>query len=107
MTDLSKLALDELLALQKQVAAEIESRRSADKAKAQKEILELASRYGLAVNFAGGSGKVAKASKGSTVAPKYRHPQDSSLTWTGRGRSPVWVADWKAKHGNLDGVTIK
>lgn len=108
MTDLSKLALDELSALQKQVAAEIEARRSADKAKAQKEILELAGRYGLSVQFAAGAGsKPAKASKGGTVAPKYRHPQNGSLTWTGRGRSPVWVAEWKAQHGSLDGITIK
>lgn len=106
MTDLSRHSLEDLLALQTKVAAEIESRRSAEKAKAQKEIMDLASRYGLAVQFAGG-GKAPKAAKAKgTVAVKYRHPQDSSLTWTGRGRSPVWVAEWKAKHGSLDGVTV-
>lgn len=109
MNELEKLSLDELLSLQKQVATEIDSRRSAEKAKAQQEILALASRYGLAVQFAGGSApKAAKAPKtGGSVAPKYRHPQDSSLTWTGRGRSPVWVAEWKTKHGSLDAITIK
>lgn len=107
MSELEKLSLDELLNLQKRVAAEIETRKSAEKTKAQQEILSLASRYGIAVQFAGGAKAPKAGKKGGTVAPKYRHPQDSSLTWTGRGRSPVWVAEWKAKHGSLDGITIK
>lgn len=107
MTDLNKYSLDELHALQKKISAEIDSRQSAEKAKAQQEILALAGKYGLAVKFAGESApKAAKAGKRGTVAPKYRHPQDSNLTWTGRGRSPVWVTEWKAKHGSLSGITI-
>ncbi len=106
MTDLSKHTLEDLLSLQKKVATEIEGRRSAEKAKAQKEIMDLASRYGLAVQFAGG-GKAPKAAKAKGIVPvKYRHPQDPGLTWTGRGRSPVWVAEWKTKHGSLAGVTV-
>ena len=27
------------------------------------------------------------------VAPKYKNPANSSETWTGRGRQPLWVAD--------------
>lgn len=108
MSELEKLSLDDLLSLQKRVAAEIENRQTAEKAKAHQEILSLASKYGITVQIAGASSKAPKASKKTgTVAAKYRHPQDSSLTWTGRGRSPVWVADWKAKHGSLDGITIK
>ena len=109
MTELSKLSLDELLSLQHQLAAEIEGRQSAEKAKAQQEILSLASRYGIEVKFAGAAAAPAKAgkSKRRSVAAKYRHPENSALTWTGRGRSPIWVADWKAQHGSLDGITIK
>jgi DNA-binding protein H-NS len=33
------------------------------------------------------------------VAPKFRHPENDSLTWSGRGRRPVWFADYEAKHG--------
>jgi len=106
--ELSQLSLDELLSLQHRVAAEIESRQSAEKAKAQQEILSLASRYGLEIKFAGGSAtpKATKAKRGS-VAAKYRNPANAEQTWTGRGRSPVWVAEWKAKHGSLDGIMIK
>jgi DNA-binding protein H-NS len=108
MTELSKLSLDDLLALQQRAAAEVEVRQSAEKDKAKQEILAIASKYGIEVKF-GGSTAAPKAAKGkrSTVAAKYRHPQDASLTWTGRGRSPVWVSEWKSKHGSLDGITIK
>lgn len=110
MTDLEKLSLDELLALQPKIAKEIDGRRSADRAKAQKEILALASRHGLAVQFSDGgtSPKSAKAKKAKgTVAVKYRHPQNSGQTWTGRGRSPAWVLEWKSSHsGSLDGIAV-
>ena len=29
--------------------------------------------------------------KRAKVAPKYRNPNDAAQTWTGRGKSPVWV----------------
>ena len=112
MSELEKLSLDELLNLQKRTAAEIETRKSAEKAKANQEILSLASKYGLSVQIAGakaprGTSSGGGKKSGGTVAPKYRNPKDSSQTWTGRGRSPVWVAEWKTKHGSLDGITIK
>lgn len=25
------------------------------------------------------------------VAPKFRHPEDPSLTWSGRGKTPLWI----------------
>ncbi len=39
------------------------------------------------------------------VAPKYRNPADASQTWTGRGKSPVWVQALKAA-GTLDTALI-
>jgi DNA-binding protein H-NS len=30
--------------------------------------------------------------KGRKVKPKYRNPSDRSETWTGRGRTPLWMA---------------
>ena len=107
MTELETLSLDELLSLQARVAKEIDARRAAESANAKKEVMQLAARYGLAIQFAGSVETKTKAVKAKgTVAAKYRHPQNPSLTWTGRGRSPVWVAEWKAKHGSLAGITL-
>lgn len=60
------------------------------------------------------SGKPAKikriASKSgvtrSKVAPKYRNPANSEQTWTGRGRSPLWVRDLQ-KIEALESALIK
>lgn len=29
----------------------------------------------------------------SSVAPKYKHPENAGLTWSGRGRKPKWFAE--------------
>lgn len=40
------------------------------------------------------------------VAPKYRHPDDASLVWTGRGRMPIWLANEVDKGNALEGFLI-
>ena len=50
--------------------------------------------------------KAAKTSdKRAKVAPKYRNPSDANQTWTGRGRTPVWVQALKDA-GTLDSARI-
>jgi len=51
--------------------------------------------------------RVGNPLKGSSVAPKYRNPEDASQTWTGRGRQPIWVADALKKRGvTIDSLLI-
>ncbi|MGB0847683.1 MAG: H-NS family nucleoid-associated regulatory protein [Thiolinea sp.] len=40
------------------------------------------------------------------VAPKYRHPEDSSMTWTGRGRRPRWVDECLDNGQSLEDLAI-
>jgi DNA-binding protein H-NS len=40
------------------------------------------------------------------VKPKYRHPQDPTLTWTGRGGKPQWVRDYLAAGGTMEELAI-
>ena len=51
----------------------------------------------------GGPGK---GLKGTKVAVKYRNPKDSSQTWTGRGRQPVWLAEAMKKGQKRDSFLI-
>lgn len=39
-------------------------------------------------------GKVARkaTSTGRKIAPKYHNPENTSQTWTGRGKAPVWFS---------------
>jgi DNA-binding protein H-NS len=41
------------------------------------------------------------------VAPKYRHPENPSLLWSGRGNPPVWVKDLDNKNVSRDSYKIK
>lgn len=49
-----------------------------------------------------------KSSGGSRgkVAPKYRNPANTEQTWTGRGKSPLWVQELK-QAGTLESALIK
>jgi DNA-binding protein H-NS len=50
--------------------------------------------------------KAAKTSyKRAKVAPKYRNPTNAAQTWTGRGRTPLWVQALKDA-GQLDTALI-
>lgn len=40
------------------------------------------------------------------VPPKYRHPTNKTLTWTGRGNKPIWVVDYLDEGGDLDTLLI-
>jgi DNA-binding protein H-NS len=41
-----------------------------------------------------GRGRSKRASGGAVKAPaKYRHPENASLTWSGRGRQPGWYKE--------------
>ena len=39
------------------------------------------------------------------VSPKYSNPENPEETWTGRGRSPAWIASLR-KNGKLDMALI-
>ncbi len=51
------------------------------------------------------AGAVKKAGPRGKVAAKYKNPADPSQTWTGRGKSPVWVQALK-NAGTLDSALI-
>ncbi len=69
-------------------------------------IAALAKRGSKAPRKAKAARSAAKTSdKRAKVAPKYRNPSDANQTWTGRGRTPVWVQALKDA-GNLDSAII-
>ena len=109
--------------LEKQLAA-LKKKEAAKQANTQKRtldrILKIAKDAGMdaaaLVAALGGARTKAKTTRkaagkksstaGTKVAPKYRNPADASQTWTGRGKSPIWVAELK-KAGKLDAALIK
>lgn len=106
--DLTQLSVAELRELQATIPAEIRKREAQEKKAVLTEVRELAKSRGYALEDLVGSSAVAgeNAVVKRTVAPKYRHPQDPALTWTGRGRKPVWLVQLLEAGSTLEQVEI-
>lgn len=89
--DLAAMSLSELKALQKDVAHAIDTYRERQKDEARAVLEAKAKELGFnsLTEIVGASGRRGKAAKASPA--KYRHPENPSLTWSGRGRRPNWV----------------
>jgi DNA-binding protein H-NS len=99
--NLDDMSLDELKALQKQVARAIENYKERQRQKALSELEAKANEMGFSLNDLLGGKKSKKAG-----LPKYRHPDDPTVTWTGKGRRPEWVKDALTKGKSLDDLLI-
>ena len=87
--DLDAMSLQDLKQLQKDVAKAIATHEERGKSEARSKLDALAREMGYSLaDLAGGD---RKATRGSAPA-KYRHPENPSLTWSGRGRKPAWFA---------------
>lgn len=85
--DVETLSLKELKSLQKDLAKAIstfEDRQKSD-ARSKLEIIAKEMGYSLADLI----GTEVKPTRAPVIA-KYRHPENPSLTWSGRGRKPLW-----------------
>lgn len=92
--NVKKMTVTELTQLKAEIDAELSSRES--KMAAIEEVKKLALTKGISVDdllaeLGGGSARRGKP-KGS-VPPKYRHPKQPELTWTGRGKKPIWFQE--------------
>ena len=105
--ELSSLSVAQLRDLQQQIPAELKRREALDKEVVLNEVRAFAKARGYAVeDLLGRETKVKSVSVVKKVKVKYRHPQDASLEWTGRGRTPKWVEAWVATGSNLDGLLV-
>lgn len=107
--DLAKYSISELNDLQERIKLELEKRKVTEKQLILKEIKTLVETRGFSLEelMGGAEPKQAKGAKRRTVAIKYRHPENPALTWTGRGRSPVWVSEWTKAGKTLESLLVK
>lgn len=88
--NLDELSLKELKAHQKAVEKAIASFAEREKSAARAKVEALAKELGYDV-----AELFDLPRKGKRVSePKYRHPENASLSWSGRGRKPQWFSDW-------------
>jgi DNA-binding protein H-NS len=102
--DISRLSVSELTTLQKDIERELNQRRKSEADGLVNEFRRRAAELGLSLDdlvTAKGAGRASGSVRGK-VAVKYRHPDDASLTWTGRGKRPRWIEAWLSGGKSLD-----
>ncbi|NJN35712.1 MAG: H-NS histone family protein [Nitrospiraceae bacterium] len=87
---LEAMSLKELRQLQKDLVKAISTYEDRHKAEARAKLESIAKEMGY--SLAELIGVEAKATRAPAVA-KYRHPENAALTWSGRGRKPLWFAN--------------
>lgn len=98
--DISRLSYKELVELRDEIDASLETKRREEQAAAKAAIAEQAKKLGFSLADLFG-GKV-RGGKRGPVEIKFRNPANPSETWTGRGRTPNWMARAIKKGGDKD-----
>lgn len=105
--DLSKLSLTELTELQARLPEAIAKKKSEEKQNVLEETKAFLAAKGYSIDdLLGKTRGLRKTGSRGPVAVKYRHPQDSNLAWTGRGRKPAWVVQWLESGKTIDGLCV-
>ncbi|MFU8788251.1 MAG: H-NS family nucleoid-associated regulatory protein [Methylobacter sp.] len=91
MTDFQQLSEHELQAVIDNAQKALKNKQANKHKEVIAQIKELAASIGVTVDIYEGNKKVAR--KGSEVPIKYRHPDDPSKTWKGRGVTPKWMKE--------------
>jgi DNA-binding protein H-NS len=102
--DLTNMSMEELKALAKDVDQALKTYEERKIREARAELEAKARELGVSLEAVMGKGNGAKRNK---VPAKYRHPENPDKTWTGRGRTPKWIAEHEANGGSRDDFLIK
>ena len=88
--DLEALSLTELKKMQKDVAKAISTFEDRQKAETRAKVEAFARDLGYSLaELVGTETKITRA----PAPPKYQHPENPAVTWSGRGRRPQWFVD--------------
>jgi DNA-binding protein H-NS len=103
--DLSNFSVSDLRALQENIKQQLKKREQQELTSAREQILAIAQSVGLPLSELINGIKRPQKEK-TAVAVQYRHPDDATLQWTGRGRQPKWIKEWVDSGKSLDLVRI-
>jgi DNA-binding protein H-NS len=90
--DLDALSRENLVELRKSIDRMLDSYDTRMKVEAHAKVEALARELGFSLAELVDFKLKAKAPRGSGIV-KYRHPDNQSLAWSGRGRRPRWFTD--------------
>lgn len=101
--DYNALPLDQLKEINKKSAAAIASYENRTRKEAVSKATEIAKAAGFSSLEEMMASQPAKPAK---AEPKYRHPENPEMTWSGRGRKPSWIAEALEAGKSLDDFAI-
>ena len=105
--DLKSMSRKELTALRGRIDTALKRMEKADKKKALEAARQAAAKHGFSLSdLTGGPVGKKRGPKPKASAPKYRHPDDASVTWTGKGRRPDWIKAGLAAGKSLEDFAI-
>ena len=100
---LDTMSLKDLKTLQKDIVRAIDMTEQRQKASAREQVEALAKKLGYTLaELAEGKSKA----KRMPATPKYRHPENPALTWSGRGRKPQWFTEALAAGKSAEDLAI-
>lgn len=104
---LKDMAVEELVELKQGIDTLISQKQKEQTKNLVEEFKVKAAKLGLTIeDIMGLESNKPRKTKGKKVAPKYQNPNDSSQTWTGRGRKPLWVEEALKKGKKLEDLAI-
>ncbi len=113
MADLEAMSVDELQRLGETVAQEIELRGKRAAVLRSLHAMARAHQMTLAQVLEGADPALLAArprrrrrtaAPRAPLPPKYVHPSNRKLSWTGRGRTPAWVKLWASTGGSMSAL---
>ncbi|MCX8049102.1 MAG: H-NS histone family protein [Methylohalobius sp.] len=95
---LKQLSFEELRRVIEEAQRALELKQKQKREEVIRQIRELAAQAGLEVEVRVKPKMETKpVRRGAKLPPKYRHPNDPALTWSGRGQMPAWLKDLVAQ----------
>ena len=98
-----KLDTLSLKELKKDIARAIDTAGQRQKADAREKVEALAKKLGYRLAELA---KGARKPKRRPATPKFSHPENPALTWSGRGRKPVWFTEALAAGKTAEDMAI-
>jgi DNA-binding protein H-NS len=103
---LQELSPEELQKIIEEARLLLERKQKQKQEEVIRQIKELAAQAGLEVEIRAKPRAETKPVRRKKLPPKYRHPKDPSLTWTGRGQMPRWLQELVAQGHNREEFRI-
>ncbi len=90
-SELRSMSYPQLMKLRGNLDSILQEKRAEVKPKIKQQLAKVAQENGFSLEeFLGHKGHKAHSSPKKVLSPRFRNPDDPSLTWTGRGRAPKW-----------------